>query len=83
MLISLFAGIIFLIAIIVLVVKYNSLSLFQFNILGQKIESNLKPISEHTPGYPSIKSDGDILNPMHTVLPENGVVRSYKISQRL
>ncbi len=78
MLISLFAGIIFLIAIIVLVVKYNSLSLFQFNILGQKIESNLKPISEHTPGYPSIKSDGDILNPMHTVLPENGVVDPTK-----
>src|SRR4051812_35633318 len=74
--IALFAGIIFSVSIIILVTKYNSL--FQFNILGQKIESNLKSISEHTPGYPSIKSDGDILNPMHTVLPKNGVVDPTK-----
>ena len=51
---------------------------FQINILGQKIESDSKLITEHTPGYPSIKSNGDILNPMHDVLPKNGVVEPMK-----
>lgn len=53
-------------------------SFFQINILGQKIESDSKLITEHTPGYPSIKSNGDILNPMHDVLPKNGVVEPMK-----
>lgn len=72
-----------LVSCIIIIVTMASLisayyPFFQISILGQKMESDSKLITEHTPGYPSIKSNGDILNPMHDVLPKNGVVEPMK-----
>jgi hypothetical protein len=52
----------------------------QFNTLGQQSESheNSKTIGGHSPGYPLVKSTGEILDPISNVLPKDGIIDASK-----